>query len=223
MSLIAEFTVPAREFALHETLRAVPEMVVEVERVVAHEADWIVPYLWTTGEGYETFERAAVADPSITDLEKLTEVENAVLYRTEWVADVETVAYTMTQTGATLLNAIGKDDRWQLQFRFDDHEGSSAFQEYLNEAGLLAHLKRLYEVTQPRTDGQPGLTDLQHATLVTALNAGYYKTPRDVSMSELAGEMGITQQALSKRLRAGHRTVIANSLTVTPPEHGKAP
>ena len=169
MSLIAEFTVPAPEFALHETLLEAPEMIVEVERVVAHDADWIVPYLWTTGEDYETFEQAAATDPSVTDLTKLTEVENAVLYQAEWVADVETVAYMMTQTGATLLNAIGKDDRWQLQLRFDDHDGSSAFQDYLNEEGLLAHLNRLYEVTQPRTDGQPGLTDLQHMTLVSCV------------------------------------------------------
>lgn len=220
MSLIAEFTVSAREFALHDTLCEVPNMIVEVERVVAHDARWVVPYLWTTGEAYDTFESAAATDPSITDLTRLTEVETAVLYHAEWVADVETLAYKMTRTGATLLSAIGKDDRWQLQLRFDDQTGSAAFQQYLEENDLVAHLQRLYEVTQPRTDGQPGLTDLQHTTLVKALNAGYYETPRALSMGELAEEMGISQQALSKRLRAGHQTVIRNSLTVTPPNHG---
>jgi predicted DNA binding protein len=220
MGLIAEFTVPAREFALETTLREVPEMIVEVERVVAHESDWIVPYLWTTGETYDEFERAAATDRTITDLVKVTDVEDAALYRVGWVVDVETVAYGIPQTGATLLSAIGKDDRWQLQIRFDDQRGTAAFQRFLRENDLVAHLSRLYEVNHPRTDGQPGLTDLQHATLVAALQAGYYETPRRISMSDLAERMGISQQALSKRLRAGHRTVIANSLTVTPPEHG---
>lgn len=50
MSIIAEFSVPAEEFALYETLCEVPGMTVEVERVVAHEADCIVPYFWTSGE-----------------------------------------------------------------------------------------------------------------------------------------------------------------------------
>jgi predicted DNA binding protein len=63
-------------------------------------------------------------------------------------------------------------------------------------------------------DGQPGLTDAQHETLVRALEEGYYNTPRDVTMSELAETFGISQQALSKRLRGGHGTLVENSLTV---------
>lgn len=217
MSIIAEFSVPAEEFALYETLCEVPGMTVEVERVVAHEADCIVPYFWTSGEKYETFERVANDDPSVRDLTKLDEVRDANLYRAEWVEDVETVAYTMTRTGATLLDATGKDGRWTLQLRFDTSEGTTAFQRYLEENELEAELHRLYEPTQPRLDGQPGLTDIQHETLVTALERGYYNTPRDVSMSELAAELGISQQALSKRLRGGHHTLVENSLTIDPP------
>ncbi|WP_081461306.1 helix-turn-helix domain-containing protein [Halalkalicoccus jeotgali] len=59
--------------------------------------------------------------------------------------------------------------------------------------------------------------DLQHDTLVTALSAGYYGIPRDLSMKELAGELGITPQALSNRLRRGHGTLVENALTVTCP------
>ncbi|WP_336343410.1 bacterio-opsin activator domain-containing protein [Halalkalicoccus ordinarius] len=216
-SIIVEFSVPAEEFALYETLCEVPGMTVEVERVVAHEADCIVPCFWTSGENYETFERVAEDDPSIRDLTKLDEVKGAILYRAEWVEDVETVAYTMTRTGATLLDATGEDGQWMLQLRFDTSEGTTAFQRYLEEHELEVELHRLYELTQPRLDGQPGLTDIQHETLVTALERGYYETPRDVSMSELADELGISQQALSKRLRGGHHTLVENSLTVDSP------
>nr|WP_238532864.1 helix-turn-helix domain-containing protein [Halalkalicoccus jeotgali] len=41
--------------------------------------------------------------------------------------------------------------------------------------------------------------------------------PRDLSMKELAGELGITPQALSNRLRRGHGTLVENALTVTCP------
>lgn len=75
----------------------------------------------------------------------------------------------MTRTGATLLDATRKDGRWTLQLRFDTSEGTTAFQRYLEENELEAALHRLYEPTQPRLDGQPGLTDIQHETLVTAL------------------------------------------------------
>lgn len=217
MSTIVEFTVPAEEFALYETLCVVPEMTVEVERVVAHADDRIVPYFWTSGGDQEVFERAARDDPSVAELTKLDQRDGATLYRAEWIEDVETVAYAYTQTGATLLDASGKDGRWELQLRFDDEGASSSFQRYLEGSDRSVDVHRLYRPTQPRVAGQPGLTDLQHDTLVTALRAGYYEVPRELSMDELADELGVSQQALSNRLRRGHRTLIENSLTVNVP------
>lgn len=114
MSLIAEFTVPADEFALYETLSEVPEMTVDIERVVAHEEEQLVPYFWTSGENYTEFETNAANDPSVRELTKLDEVDGANLYRATWVKDVQTVAYTMTETGATLLDAIGHDGQWSM-------------------------------------------------------------------------------------------------------------
>ncbi len=38
-------------------------------------------------------------------------------------------------------------------------------------------------------------------------------------MDELAEQLGISQPALSKRLRGGHSTLIENSLMVEPPDN----
>lgn len=219
MSLIAEFTVLADEFALYETLSEVPEMTVDIERVVAHEEEQLVPYFWTSGENYTEFETNAANDPSVRELTKLDEVDGANLYRATWVKDVQTVAYTMTETGATLLDAIGHNGQWSMELRFDTRDGTIAFQNYLQENELGAELHRLYEPSRPRVDGQPELTDIQHETLVTALEEGYYNTPRDLTMAELAEKFGISQQALSKRLRGGHGTLIANSLMIQSPDN----
>lgn len=108
MSIIAEFTVPSGEFALYETLVSAPEMVVEIDRVVAHETDRIMPLFWTTGGDYGDFETAAEDNPSIEGITRLDELEDAVLYRAEWVENVETVAYAYTETGATLLEATDR-------------------------------------------------------------------------------------------------------------------
>lgn len=220
MSLVAEFTVPAEEFALYETLCVVPEMTVEVERVVAHEADYIVPYFWTSGGEHAAFEAAAADDPSIENLSRLDETNGAVLYRGEWVEDVETVVSAFTRTGAVLLDATEKEGHWRLQLRFDERADCSRFQTYVAEDGLSVDLHRLYSPTQPRAGGQPALTELQHETLIAALEAGYYEMPREVTMGELAEELDISQQALAKRLRRGYRNLIEDSLTVGPPDEG---
>ena len=194
-------------------------MVVEVERVVAHNEGCIVPFFWTSGENYTEFEQRAADDPSIREISKLDEVKGANLYRAEWVDDVETVVYTMTNTGATLLNAIGHGDQWSMELRFDTQDGLTAFHDYLEANDLKSELQRLYEPSRSRVDGQPGLTDIQHETLVTALNEGYYNTPRDITMEMLAEQLGISQPALSKRLRGGHSTLVENSLMVEPPDN----
>lgn len=219
MSVIAEFTVPSEEFALHETLVSVPEMIVEVERVVSHGDDRIMPFFWTRGGDYEEFEAAAASDPSIEALTQLDELNEAVLYRAEWgMQNVETVVYAYKETGATVLTAIGRNERWELQMRFDDDASLSRFRAYLDENDMNFHLDRLYNPTEPTSSGQSSLTAAQRETLTTALNAGYYDLPRETSMDELVDALDVSQQALSKRFRRGHRNLIRDSLTVSSPE-----
>jgi predicted DNA binding protein len=62
------------------------------------------------------------------------------------------------------------------------------------------------------------LTELQQETLVAALEAGYYELPREVTMGELAERLGVSQQALAKRLRRGYRNLIEDSLVVGTPD-----
>ncbi|PSP50724.1 hypothetical protein BRC67_09015 [Halobacteriales archaeon QH_3_68_24] len=56
------------------------------------------------------------------------------------------------------------------------------------------------------------LTDTQFATLETALESGYYRVPREQTIEELATELDVSHQALSERLRRGHRTLVETVL-----------
>lgn len=218
MSIIAEFTVPSDEFALYETLCEVPEMIVEVERVVAHEPDRIMPYFWTSNGDNGGFEAAAKNDPSVDNLRKLDELDEAVLYRANWVQDVESVIYAYTETGAVLLDATGRDEQWELQLRFDTEDDVTQFKKYMDENELSMNLDRLYQPSHPTSDSSPTLTETQRETVLAGLESGYYDIPRETRPSELAEEFGISQQALSKRFRRTHRTLAENAFSVTPPE-----
>ena len=218
MSIIAEFTVPSDEFALYETLCEVPEMIVEVERVVAHEPDRIMPYFWTSNGDNGGFEAAATNDPSVDDLRKLDELDEAVLYRAHWVQDVESVIYAYTETGAVLLDATGRNEQWELQLRFDTEDDVTQFKAYMDENELSMNLDRLYQPSSPTSDSSPTLTETQRETVLAGLESGYYEIPRETRPDELAEEFGISQQALSKRFRRAHRTLAENAFSVTPPE-----
>lgn len=92
----------------------------------------------------------------------------------------------------------------------------------MQEKEIPFSLNRLYQPTEPMAGGQYGLSPKQRTALITALERGYFEVPREVSMDELADELDITQQSLSKRLRRAHRNMITNVLTVSHPDDTEA-
>ncbi len=216
MSLFGEFQVAAHAFALHETLTALPEVRIEVERVVATDS-LLAPYFWVSTVDIEAFESAAAEDPSVQRLRRLDTFEEATLYRAEWVDNVESVVYASTQIGGVVLEAVGTVDSWRFQLRFDSHDQLRAFQHHCADTGVEFELLRLHELSQPLSGEQYGLTDRQYDALRTAWERGYFDSPRAATLADVAVELDITQQSLSDLLRRGHHALIESTLVISPP------
>lgn len=218
MSTIAEFSVDSGDFALNHALTEAPHMIVEIEQVVATMEDKVMPYFWVSGGDHAEFEAAFEHDESVTNIATIDKVDEARLYRAEWTENVETIVYAYVDLGATLMQAIGRDKNWELRMRFDDQDRLSQFQDYCEKNGISFELNRLQDQEQPMASAQYDLTTKQRETLVTALGEGYYEVPQEVSMSELANQMEISQQALSKRFHAAHKNLITSTLTLSHPD-----
>ncbi|MFP8888801.1 helix-turn-helix domain-containing protein [Natrialbaceae archaeon A-CW2] len=214
MSVFVEFSVPSSEFALHETLEALPELVVEIERVVATD-EVLTPYFWISNVDSKTFEASVAKDPSIEEIELLHRFESAALYRAAWTIHIESVVYVYNDIEAVVLEARGTGQRWELQIRFDDHGELEAFQSYCEENEIPFVLNRLYELSTPKTGAQYGLTPKQYEALVSAWENGYFESPREAAAEEIASELGISQQSLSKRLQRAHQSLIKNTLILS--------
>lgn len=214
MTVMGEFTVHADDFALHHALSSAPNMVVEIERLVATTEDRIMPHFWVTGGDHERFESAFQADPTVRQTTRVDQVDDAILYRAEWTENIEAIVYAYVEIGATIIEATGTDERWEVTMRFDDENTVSEFHEYCRANGVSFELDRLYEQAQPMASSQYGLTPKQRETLVTAYEEGFFDVPQRTTMTELADRMGISQQALSKRLHHAHKNLIGSVLTV---------
>ncbi|ODR82855.1 DNA-binding protein [Haladaptatus sp. W1] len=59
---------------------------------------------------------------------------------------------------------------------------------------------------------QHELTEQQHETLRSAMEWGYYEIPRRATATDLAEELGVSHQAISERLRRGHRCLVERGL-----------
>jgi predicted DNA binding protein len=214
MSLFGAFLVPSRELLLHVTLNRFPDITIEIERVVATD-EWVTPYFWMAGADAGTFEEAVTTDSSVDELKRLDSFEEGTLYRADWTGYNEAFVYAYTEIGTTILEATGRNGQWELRMRFDDRNQLAELQEYFNDNDVEFALTELHEVTHPRSPAQYGLTEKQEEALVAAWQMNYFETPRDVTLSEIADDFGITEQALSNRLRRGYDTLIANTLMVS--------
>ncbi|UPW01208.1 helix-turn-helix domain-containing protein [Halorussus gelatinilyticus] len=214
MSTIAQLGVPAEEFALRGTLSRVPDVTVEAERVVAHDEERVMPFVWAAGDDLAAFEDALAEDPSVENERRLTDLPDGRFYRMEWVESVEVLLHSMTEHGAAVLKARGQDGRWHLRILFSDRAAVSQTHEFCRDRDLGADVEQIHELDSRDGGGRHGLTAEQYEAVTAALETGYYEVPRGASARDVADELDISHQALSERLRRGHGNLVANALTV---------
>lgn len=215
MSTIAELEVAADEFALAATFDAIPEAEFEVERVVAYDRERLLPFAWVTADEHtrEELDDALAADPSVDNVELLTDLGDEWLYQMDLVDAIDFMVHLLSEEQATVMTAFGERDRWLLRILFPDRDSLSRSYDFCENEGFTLEVTSIYELDEQR-HGQFGLTKEQHESLVTASKLGYYSVPRGATLSDVADELGISHQALSERLRRGHGRLVDNALVI---------
>lgn len=220
MSVLAEFVIPAREFVLADTLTAVPDMRIEIKRVVGGEA-FVTPYFWASGGDFDTFENALRDDEMVLDVLTLEEQEEKDqpsqeedrFYRVTWKQQMPNLITAVSDAKATVLEAVSTDgEQWEVKVLFPDDQALSDFREYCLEHDFPFQPKRVYRPDNPGERGQYGVTEDQQEALEAAYHAGYFSVPRDQTLTEVAEDLDLSRNALSARLRRGHRNLLANTL-----------
>ncbi|WP_276299944.1 bacterio-opsin activator domain-containing protein [Halorussus lipolyticus] len=211
MSIIAEFTTPAEEFALGEALSAHPYVRIELEKVVPTRMQ-VLPFFWAWGDDLDAFAETVREQPLVSSLRVVDSVDDQRLYRVEWTDVLTDLGRIIRSADATVLEASGQQDTWRFELRFATHESVRAFQADCNNHGISLELRRLHSLTELDADGKYDLTPEQRDTLLTALEHGYFEEPRDITLEELAELQGLSPTAVSGRMRRAEAKLIARTL-----------
>ena len=214
VTTIAEFGIPLAEFALHDTLERRPEMVFEVDRVVAHDTTRVVPFVRATHGDFEGLTDILEADSTVEEVELLTEVEDECFYRMVWTDRAQVIGYMVARQDATVQEATASNGEWHLRVFFPSRSGLSATSEYAQESGFPLNITRIYGVNKLE-EAQYSLTEQQHEALTAAVKHGYYDIPREINSADLADELGISHQALSERFRRATKNIVTSTLLIT--------
>jgi len=189
-SVIVELRVAAEGFELGRILNSARDLDIELETMVPLGRQ-PVPFFVVHDEVSGAFESRIGGHPSVESIDAV---------------------------GARLDTARTTGDVWALEVRFPSHGALARFEERFTDADIGLTATRIYNPTKPEGGPWFGLTGPQREALVRAVEGGYYAIPRRMSTNDLAGEFGISDQAVTERLRRAVVTLVRNTVLVTDPE-----
>ncbi|WP_435195855.1 helix-turn-helix domain-containing protein [Natronomonas sp. EA1] len=211
MSIIVEYAFAPDGVVLERTLTTV-DVRLDIERIVATDPERPGLFAWATTDEPAAFDAAVAADPTVTDPQLLSDLGGKRLYRFQLTGETDVVLYPeWVKRGGEGLEAHFSDGWWYSRARFPDRESFTDYREVFAEHGIEFRLRRMYDAN---TDGEPrgrtadGLTDSQRETLKLAHERGYFDIPRRTTTEELGRELGISNQAVSERLRRGYARLV---------------
>lgn len=212
MSQMVEATLPAEQFALHETLQQHPDVTFDILRLVADGTDRVMPFLWAGGAEAGALLESLEADSSTENVELLAEFDEETLFRMEWMAHIRLILYVLLEENATIVDAEGHHTAWRFRILFPEHESVSTTHDFCEEYDIDLEFERIYQLSGSFRRGQYGLSEAQYETLQEGYRRGYYEIPREIELQELADVLDVSHQSLSEQFRRGHRKLVANTL-----------
>lgn len=213
MATVMEFSSPVDEFPLGSVFETLPDVTVELERLIPHET-LIIPYIWVRGARGEDIEEAFKDHPGVKNIELIDDVEDEYLMRVDWAGEYFGILNALARSNIVILSGIGRQDGWRFEVRGESREAIGEFRTSCQEHDIAIEITTVHALL-PVQGGSYDLTDTQRRTLELAYERGYYDSPREASLEDLADELDITQQSVSSRLRRGTRRLVAATLATS--------
>ncbi|MXV60777.1 helix-turn-helix domain-containing protein [Natronorubrum sp. JWXQ-INN-674] len=217
MSVIAEVRIPSADFELGRILRVEGVTSIELENLVPI-GDATVPLFWIHNSTRQSFLEIVQRHPAVTSASEVDVFDDRTLFTLEWDANQDHVFRGISESEGQLLSAIGTPDAWDFELRFPSHGALSKFTTHCEDAQVSVETTRVYNPTEPGDGPWYGLSEPQREAIRLAVQKGYYDIPRGCTTKDLADELGISDQAVTERLR---RAIVALvTYTLIPAESG---
>ncbi|MFC4358076.1 helix-turn-helix domain-containing protein [Halobium salinum] len=161
-------------------------------------------------EGFRSADAAAAVEAVAVE-----DDSDAAVYRVRWTGRPGGVFDCVREAEGTLLEAVGTDGAWAFVARLPSR-GFEPFQSACARVGLDTAIRSVNSGPPRYRRGTPPsawdkLTRAQAETLALAIDAGYFEVPRKASLSDLATQLGISDSAVSQRLRRGLSALLSST------------
>lgn len=208
MPLIAEYEL--RTPILRAASNAIRK--IRLEEIYGTATDAPKLLFWAFGDAIDSFESALEGDPSVRAFRPLESAADRHLYSvTLSERAASRLTYPLAAEHDISILEIVVTDETVVRARVPSRETLLAYREDCLEKDVDVRLRRIYR--QEESPGEEyGVTEPQRDALCTALEAGYFEVPRETTLSTLAADLDISDQALSARLRRGQANLLEHTL-----------
>lgn len=199
---------------LGPTFESHPDLSIDVEGIDAGRAVPLRLVFWARGVPPTTLESTLQSDRTVATVDRLSTEASGALYRTTHHANLPAVdVYNAAiEHDALVLSAASDGDGWNVRLRIPGRAELGVFCDRCEHLGVGVSVVSIRDRNTATFEDEFCLTASQRELLVLAWDRGYFAIPRDTSLSELASELDISQQAASERLRRGLWTLVSNTV-----------
>ena len=214
MSVIIQLSLSRTEFALGRILPLLEDVEYSLEPIIPL-GESPVPFIRVHDGQSETLVDEVIDHPSVREMTLQTTEGDEEVFSLDWDYSDDRFLTAVHECDGHVLSGDSYAGEWQFTLQFPDHESVSTFEEKLRDTEIEDQVLSIHNPWTPGQETGAGLTDAQREALTLAYQNAYYDIPRRTSTKELADTLGISDQALSERLRRGTARMIASMLMVT--------
>lgn len=211
MSVIADFSIPANEFALGHLLEVRPGVKIRLESMIP-TGESVIPYFWVEEPDIDAVEEALSNSRLVEDVKVVDNVGDEALFRVTWSEEVNGVIDTIIKTHSVILGGTGHGDHWTFEVRFPEYDELSEFYRSVVDKDIPIEVNGIHNPVEHSGPARTKLTEEQRDALMLAFESGYFEIPREITLVELADRLDISDSAVSQRIRRGLRKLLSTGL-----------
>ncbi len=170
--------------------------------------------VWVESVDPDAFEAGLDADEMVASYERLSGEANRHLYKLELseMGRHASILPLLGECGGEYVDGERTESVWTIRLRFPTDESLQTFADACasreKESITVVSIRRESSCDNPKY----GLTSSQREALGVALERGFFDIPRGTTLSAIADELDVSDQAISERLRRAQKCVFERVL-----------
>lgn len=212
MTVTTKIHIEHDKLALVPTLRTLDDISIEViTQGTTNPGATVFPFL-VDYDDREELERAFKDDPTVERYELVSWGDRRGIYYIEHTPETKLISTIVMGVNGFLTHTETKGNGWLVQLLLPDKDALNTVWQYARENDISLDIIEIHGSKSASEESSYGLTDEQRTALLKAYEKGYFRELRDMSLGDVADEMGLSSTAMSGRLRRGMQNLIRTTI-----------